>query len=874
MDSTESAPLQPSPTGSLSRILVIFPDSNIESQAGQQIDLDKPVTSINIPSGSYFRFYDVYDGCRFAIGPLFSGGHCIEALSPEKAKDLSAGYAEGIFRAWYWMRDVFAKHEATIRRRWLRKTRENRRKILLEVWPEMSLSHRPDFEALYQQQTLKKSNLENESAFLWPQINTEDLSNSQSLLLFLDSRARHPPEAFAIADDLTAGLAKRQNGVPLYMVPGHIMSFAGSTAPRNLYGRIVTDHEGTRQELLRRGLVVGAGHGVLVLKTQRRIYEFLASCCKHILHDIIPEDLEETKLPLPAPSTQTSGYGSQITFQAATAADAAYRLPSDLDLVRMLDLVAAKQSAAEDHLLALREDPAYFAEKVSDMKEHDFGFIRDAQGRLGAYVWPSVKPGAWGMQVHKVIYDAYKTLEEWADIHKQISSLHDWNKNTRQTFQVFDRYLPDSIFAAFQRLYVQLVLHARSHISLFFALLAGSPPWRSAFTRIAVVPGDPASPQRTQIDFKGINSSDKLRSRLSVIIRALQNENLGSTYGFDTLMDELGRLIESEPQCEMYLTNLVLSRISDMAVIAECCHQLSLFQPFSTKFCNLTQEDHIKIRGELSNALNAWDWMRHKHNIVELGELGAPIQGRFHYPVGKAHTRANNELMCKAEENLERVWRISDHCPEHVRLLCERTTHVARLLEDHPARRTPEWEKPEVVETPKPSEDQDAVPNLAYELGFQQPTESREKVQSPPKEKIKTRGVPQPAQSTSTPPAPAPAPSIGEPSSNTIAVHKRVHKIFSAIFHDSSGNSQPGEIPWSELLYAMTSMGFAAEKLYGSAWQFSPAPEKLDLGRSIQFHEPHPSKKLSFREAKRVGNRLNRAYGWDATTFVLIEPAQ
>jgi len=67
----------------------------------------------------------------------------------------------------------------------------------------------------------------------------------------------------------------------------------------------------------------------------------------------------------------------------------------------------------------------------------------------------------------------------------------------------------------------------------------------------------------------------------------------------------------------------------------------------------------------------------------------------------------------------------------------------------------------------------------------------------------------------------------------------------------------------------MSSTGFAIEKLYGSMWQFKPSD--LDVERSIQFHEPHPSGKIPFRMARRYGRRLFRAYGWHAGMFKLAE---
>lgn len=67
----------------------------------------------------------------------------------------------------------------------------------------------------------------------------------------------------------------------------------------------------------------------------------------------------------------------------------------------------------------------------------------------------------------------------------------------------------------------------------------------------------------------------------------------------------------------------------------------------------------------------------------------------------------------------------------------------------------------------------------------------------------------------------------------------------------------------------MSSTGFAIEKLYGSVWQFTPSD--LDVERSIQFHEPHPSGKIPFRMARRYGRRLFRAYGRHAGMFKLAE---
>jgi hypothetical protein len=55
----------------------------------------------------------------------------------------------------------------------------------------------------------------------------------------------------------------------------------------------------------------------------------------------------------------------------------------------------------------------------------------------------------------------------------------------------------------------------------------------------------------------------------------------------------------------------------------------------------------------------------------------------------------------------------------------------------------------------------------------------------------------------------------------------------------------------------MGRVGFAVEKLQGSAWQFTPG-EALNAERNIQFHEPHPDSDVPCVMAKRFGRRLGR----------------
>ncbi|PVH81923.1 hypothetical protein DL98DRAFT_621426 [Cadophora sp. DSE1049] len=117
---------------------------------------------------------------------------------------------------------------------------------------------------------------------------------------------------------------------------------------------------------------------------------------------------------------------------------------------------------------------------------------------------------------------------------------------------------------------------------------------------------------------------------------------------------------------------------------------------------------------------------------------------------------------------------------------------------------------------------------------------------------------------------PAPeAPSAQPDMQPTLNVDKRALKVFNTLFYTPNQTSRPGEIPWIDFLRAMTSTGFAVQKLYGSILQFTPT--KLDVERSIQFHELNPSVKLPYTFCRRIGRRLALAYGWHGGMFELDE---
>jgi hypothetical protein len=70
------------------------------------------------------------------------------ALSATAALAERSERANNIFCQFNLLRMVLDRHEATTQRRWLNKSKKQRREIIGEAWGDMRPSHRPDWEYL------------------------------------------------------------------------------------------------------------------------------------------------------------------------------------------------------------------------------------------------------------------------------------------------------------------------------------------------------------------------------------------------------------------------------------------------------------------------------------------------------------------------------------------------------------------------------------------------------------------------------------------------------------------------------------------------------------------------------------------------------
>jgi len=128
----------------------------------------------------------------------------------EDLKTRSLRLSTRICLDWEILNSIILRSEALVRKRWLKKSTAQRKAILLDAWPNMPHSHRPDI-----QQILRIANApallltHSRDKDMWPYINLDDLLEPNALLLFLNARGRNIPATFAASDLELAPLWKR-----------------------------------------------------------------------------------------------------------------------------------------------------------------------------------------------------------------------------------------------------------------------------------------------------------------------------------------------------------------------------------------------------------------------------------------------------------------------------------------------------------------------------------------------------------------------------------------------------------------------------------------------------------------------------------------
>lgn len=241
--------------------------------------------------------------------------------SAEEVRSQARVLSKAVLGQWQLLNTIITRHEGTIQKRWTKKTREQRRKILLFAWPNMATSHRPDLAAFFKTGSRSQARDSSLEPYKWPYVNLEDLLKSKLLLLFLNSRGRHTPDAFARAD-LEACHFGMTSGkfMPAYLNE-YVMLFADRHT-EDTYGKLIAwaDHPDAFDWMVSKYGTL-PGEGLLLLEIQERLYTFLVKCCKEMLHDMSEDSWADTSLPAQPEPPSVSGNETGLASLATAAAE-------------------------------------------------------------------------------------------------------------------------------------------------------------------------------------------------------------------------------------------------------------------------------------------------------------------------------------------------------------------------------------------------------------------------------------------------------------------------------------------------------------------------------------------------------------------------
>lgn len=776
------------------------------------------------------------------------------------------------------LRAILERHEATIQSRWSKKKKKQRLEVLATAWgPGMAPTHRPDFEAFRREtaEQRKAGGTKFRDHFMWPYINQEDLVKPKTLPLLLNSRGRHHPSEFAGTDCDAVHLGLVSQAVMPVFLNGHTMIMFVKATDRAKYGKLLQwdDHPDAFNWFHTR-TQAQPGEGLLVLETQERLLEFLVACCQAVLHDIPSDSLTTSAFPLlPEPQLKSEKDIDGFESLAVMAAEAPYRVPAQLDLERIANLLRARASAAEDHLWALREDPGYFAEHLGELKEHRQEMIKDTK----ADVHPTLRPGResifWVRIIGNVVVNAYLELEIFAELQAQAEALRPMYAKYGTALSPADD-LPEEFFAALLRFRHYLTKAAKGMLEVLKGSVMASPPWRRFFVR-----EPPASFGSTAMRLmsKPCVKMTKVQGELLWLLRTLwEDGNDLFLISMPLALDELERLLETQPEANELLTEYLAKTVGSLSIVSQCLAQLERFQPWSRSFESALVERDEAIKKEYARRTGPCARLMaglRENNLSRAAKVGDPSDRKFAYPSEKRRTRENTDILRRAEQNLDTFWSNIDQLIYNSCGDLDGTAAGKFLSQERSLQRTQEWvdEPSTTAKAQGPSGSSVGGHAPIYKplstLYFGLPGKSGvTETDSLPKQKVKTRGPASSARKGDTQPEPVEEAAVAD--RPTIFVGARDLKVFKTLFFDPTMSSHPGETPWNDFLHAMTSTGlFTAEKLYGSVWQFQRV-NSFDQSR-IQFHEPHPHGKIPFVMARRFGRRLNKHYGWARDTFVL-----
>ena len=784
-------------------------------------------------------------------------------ITANEAKRQIKALSNAIFTARDKVQNILKNREVILRRRWAKRSKEQRAKVLRAAWPDIPNNHRPDIQELLDTvnptKTQSSKTLRTDAIYKWPHLSVEDLAHSKTLLLLLNSRGHNSPDVFAHADLESCRLGTVNDKIKTAWLPKYAMVIMGQETPKT-YGTLVRLEEEPEAFLLwNAGVHFNVAEGLLILEIQSKLYDFLLHCCLQLFSDVPPNDLISIHVvQQPEPEPLESNAASYLDLSSVVA-EAPFRVPNTLDTCRLLQLIESKRAAAEDHVWAIQEDPGYFREALVMRARHRKEHLRDEEGNTS----PDLdSQDFWNTVILREVDAAFQGLLQWDSLYEHAKALHYKVPNGFETFD-HSQPLPEDVDSIILNM---LLLTNSFSIAHKYDLSGAIPASEEMGIHCIRLP-----------DYEGTTvtcigqtpKSDRLMRLFDYMFDA--DDTALCQVGLDNLVNEVQRLIENNPKQSRRLSPFVSDLFLDLAFVANISRVLVGIFPwaasFERKMNQLVATPPRHSQTMLSKRIySTLPNVKTKNGVAAEALLPLPIRTSLNYPIHRAYNEHNVDTLRHSEWNLDRFWRGLDclfykSMGETLNDILCRCSKVSRVIHRTLPYRPPEPRSKTPVVLANPT-----ITNFAPEAEDPTPSSTQK-----PRTKIKTRGVISTTlggADTIVDGVDALATKVTEKEAKaTFKLKDRALDVFRNMFHlEGSSSHQQGEIHWKDFLHAMTKIGFAAEKLYGSIWHFTRV--ESGVSGSFQVHEPHPEKKIPYVMARDIGRRLTHRYGWTASDFV------
>ncbi|KAI0057268.1 hypothetical protein BV25DRAFT_1438839 [Artomyces pyxidatus] len=244
------------------------------------------------------------------------------AIRPERFMDADEArkpmndLCNELFPTYDRLHSVVLAHEATIRKRWNKKTAAKRRALLQEAYPNIPLKHAPEVQAF--KNTPAESLHSLRDTFLLYFVNVEDLTaeGGAYFLSLLHHRSHLFPSFFVQYDTDRLHFGIVSSAIKRVFVEGCSVLCYGD---RSTYGKVVDWEEDNEyglnyQYLEFRGDALHGSDALVVFEAQSKLIAFLSTMVEKILWDVdlspVPVLDPATKLSPPdIPVPKASDYG-------------------------------------------------------------------------------------------------------------------------------------------------------------------------------------------------------------------------------------------------------------------------------------------------------------------------------------------------------------------------------------------------------------------------------------------------------------------------------------------------------------------------------------------------------------------------------------